>query len=456
LRENKGYSAYMLFYVREDAIGNVFASCELGEVPEHVRTYADERADVKDIESETITIRAYTEEGLKRNCLTAAMGLWSRHGYFEFSIALNETLEELYKICAMKTLMPDFRGIRIHKFGSGMSQLGAVIDCSKRERIASLTSKNIFVVSKLVKDALALQTTEITIFVKIYTGSPFAPLVYFGASLVGRDEAISDYLYTVSNDIQLPVTEPWCVFAEDPGSSRPILPLETYQSWAANFCYNGTVIVVQSSKVLQHVAESYKLESVADDEPTDYRDALPLMSYFMLMVNHTPDNFQAYFELRADTVDIRLCIYETLTPVKILRVPRRRSLEELCQFVVLAHGEELAKAPKTAKLLLFANRDKTQVPQPDPIASITPININFESLFFLVAEKGGSRFQKTLVVEWSDDSYHFTWERAFFVDMPHDFPVVKRAMAAVIGTQKQTRILAIRHFTISGIYQESD
>jgi hypothetical protein len=329
-----------------------------------------------------------------------------------------------------------------------MSQLGAVIDCTKRETIASLTSKNIFAMRKPSEEELALKTNEITIFVKIYTRSAVGPLIYCEGLIVQRDVCIGDYVNGVTEMLQLPNGEPWDIFVEEPGSPTPIRSLRRFLSWDDNYCHNGTIIVLQSSRELSRVAEIYALAPPVDNEPTDWRDALPVVSYFTLMVSDTPRTFAEYFSLRADTVDIRMCTYETLQPVNILRVPRRRSLEELSQFVMLASGEKLVENPRTHELLLFANRDKTHVPQTDPISSTLPININFESLFFLVAEKGGPKWRKTLVVEWSDDSYHSTSERAFFVDMPNDFPKVKQAMAGVIGTRKRTRILVIQQFAI--------
>jgi hypothetical protein len=88
----------MLFYIRDDAIGNIFGRSSLDEVPEHVKQYAAERFDATG--DATIGIRVYTEKGLRRNVQTVALGLTSLVGHFPVGLPPNSTLHELYQAVA--------------------------------------------------------------------------------------------------------------------------------------------------------------------------------------------------------------------------------------------------------------------------------------------------------------------------------------------------------------------
>jgi hypothetical protein len=450
----KIYSAYMLFYVRDDVIGNIFGQCSLDEVPQHVKQYVGERCDATG--DATIGIRVYTEEGLRRNVDTVALGLTSREGHFLVGLQPNSTLYELYQAVATN-LKRDIRTIRIWKFGLTSSPLDTVVEHSKIFQLSSLCTRRLFVQFKESREPLQLEPRMIVIFLKLYTKSPTAPLVYYKSIIVDSVSTVALMTAALAHPLGLNSSARFDVFKEDPGSrTAPIKRLQEAKSWTANACPNGTVVVAVPTgrEVLKdHFIRLYvsSAEPVVGADPDEDGENGKIQNYFSFMENETPQKFEDYYNLKANTIDLRLYRYDTLQFEQILRVPAQRTLANLRGFV------QLTMDFKGNDLLLFANKQHSWLPDLVPLTTIPVTGIDFGCLFFLEPEKGPNSNKRTVIVDRSDDGYRRTSRHAFFVDLPQDFPKIRKFMEGRLGTGRPFRVLLIRSHAIERIvFTDSD
>jgi hypothetical protein len=170
-----------------------------------------------------------------------------------------------------------------------------------------------------------------------------------------------------------------------------------------------------------------------------------IQNYFSFMENETPQKFEDYYNLKANTIDLELYHYNTLTLAQVLRIPIERTLANLRGFV------HLTMDLKGSGPLLFANRSKSRLPDLTPLERIPPTGINFDCLFFLEHEKGPIGNKKTVLVERSEDGYRRNSIHAFFVEFPKDFPRIRKLMEGILETSRPVRVLWIRSRTIERI-----
>jgi hypothetical protein len=242
----KSYSAYMLFYVRENKTGDVFNEGQLTAVGDHVRAYAEERIEAAAAELAAVgsALKIFTEDGLQKNC--AVLGLTAKGSSLALEIDGSATLEELYAQTA-ELLDCDIKTIRLWRVGLTAPLEGPIL-CSKRLTVDSMIVKRIFVQRKLANKELPLKLGQIVVFVKCYTQNSSCPLVFLKSCVVSSADSINKVF------VSLVGTSDCAAFREDPTSTvMPIRRLLPTLSWLSQNCLNGTVLVLQPTKVWRQI-----------------------------------------------------------------------------------------------------------------------------------------------------------------------------------------------------------
>jgi ubiquitin C-terminal hydrolase len=447
----KIYSAYMLFYVREDKATDIFSEDRLTPPGDHVKAYAEDRLQgaVPKKPEQRPALRAYSQECLHKNCQTATLGLTAANSSFPLAVAPDTTFEQLYEVAA-RELKCAVKTIRLWRFGITTPLEGPIL-ASRTGGVGQFSEKRIFIQRKPAEEELALRTGQIIVFVKCYTGNSGAPLIFLGSCLVNSGDPIKKIVPKFIEKADC------TAYREDPASATmPIRELSMNQAWAAQGCVNGTVIVLQPQKVLpeDRIKHAPEAEAMAEEEISDLDETLKIHTYFSFMVNKIPPTFREYYRLRAHTIDLWLVTYETRSSQCVLRVPVDVKVEELQKFVAivpLAEGE-LAFDEKKDELLLFQNREKEQVPDVEPITYLRT-GSGFPYLYFLVAAKTPARKRaQTIIVDLSRTGYRFSERRCFYVDLQLEFQRVKETMEELAGASiSPMRILTVRSGAISKI-----
>jgi ubiquitin carboxyl-terminal hydrolase 7 len=446
----KIYSAYMLFYVKEDKIHDIFNEEQLTPVGNHVPIYAEERLQLATSIKRT-ELRAYTEDSLQKNCQTATLGLTAQGGYIIIDIAPDSTFEQLYAEAA-KLLDCSIDTIRLWKFGIGIP-LDRPIPKTESQTIASLVEKRIFIQRKPAAEEVLLKAGQIVVFVKCYSRESALPLSFLTSCVVNSEDPVNKILPSLIGSTEC------TAYREDPGSTiMAIRKFYPFLCWSEQDCVNGTVIVLQPTKPIPSHLTKHHSESdlIPEETTTDGANPLKIISYFSLMVNQIPATFEEYYKVRANTIDLQLVAYNSMISQCVLRLPADTELELLRNFVALAQGTEgdLVIDEEQQELLLFQNRPKKRVPELQPIMKLDT-EIDFGFLYFLVADKPFSVGRRqTILVDFSRTSYHRSDRRCFYVELPAEYPKIEEGMTEIIGTSRPVRKLVIRSSTIVQIIHE--
>jgi hypothetical protein len=181
----KRYSAYMLFYVRVDAIQKVFQECSIELIPPNVREYS-ETDPGGEVESETAnTIKFVTEDGLKKNTQNGIRGIRRGDTVQAIPITRETTVEQLYEKVA-DHLSIGQEELRLWEL-VGDYALAAILPDSPadNQRLARIKPYDQFFAQlKPAEEPLALRSTDALVFVKWYTGDAEFPMVYLGAFVI--------------------------------------------------------------------------------------------------------------------------------------------------------------------------------------------------------------------------------------------------------------------------------
>ena len=399
---HKIYSAYMLFYVREDMISRVFASCSDQDICEHIKKYAAQpysNSDWSNIRKVTVI----TEEMLKRQ--PQEIGLSRPTEDCVVKIDNEMTISGFYTLLAehFKLAATCFRLWHL----DSSYRLQEVIPPNETLTVESFRPCLFFVQNKSDSESHILATNSMVLFVKCYTRNQSFPIFYMGSVVVSRDARISDFVTDCAAKLNVDASS-LSVYRE---SSTTYQIHHGIKKWRDERVNNGDTILLQSTETLRETPAQFSQEAsqrrASDSSVINYTDVIhdvmpTTAAEFMQQVSHV--------------TTIRLCRYEDTRHLCDVRVPNSvleayDSLDRIKKFIIKMF--DLSFDPQKDELLLFETSKEHRYPEKKPLIYLGSIS---GPLYYLHTKKSSSYLRATRVVRWSPDGYTVAERYCFFVE----------------------------------------
>ena len=402
---HKIHSAYMLFYVREDMIPRVFASCSDQDICDHIKRYAAQPSLDRDW-SDIRRVTVITEEMLKRQ--PQEMGLSRPTEDCVVKIDNSMTVSAFYALLAEHFKL-EATSFRLWHLDSSY-RLQEVIPPNETLTVESFRPCLFFVQNKLDSESLALAANSMVLFVKCYTRDQSFPIFYMGSVVVSRDARISDFVgdYAAKLNVDASSLSVYC----ESSTTYQIRP--GVKKWREERgVKNGDTIVLQSTEKLTEAPTQFAQEA-SQRRASDSS----LINYTDVIHDPMPTTAAEFMKQVSCVTTIRLCRYEDTSHLCDVRVPNSvldafDSLDRVKKFIIKML--ELNFDPQKDELLLFETSKGHRYPDKQPLKWLISIS---GPLYFLHTKKPGFSYvsRETRVVRWSPDGYRVSQRYCFFVE----------------------------------------
>jgi hypothetical protein len=397
----KEYSAYMLFYVRTDAVATVFADCPIESVPPNVIQYSSEKAPEADV-----CVKVVTEEHLRKNTEAAFHGIGSPE-FLSISVSGGCSLRDLYDKVAAFIHIP-VGEFRLWEMDDGA--ISGLLVPSDTKTVAAIKPWQRFLAQgKSARESVEIGPAQVLVFIKWYTRLTESPVVYVGAFVVERVGGWTSLSHFLKGELGLTRDATFKVHKEN----------ETGASEVSAFLMD--IEVFKSGNVLILVVDRGTFSPDALHKFTGERQCA--VSFGELPA--TPD---AFFRTLSTVITIELVSYSDLESRRQIRIAPSLWFEELRGIVSRIFFPDLDE--RKEKVLIFAEGSQPRCPSSFP-TSQTPSAAG--RLYVLAVPRTLDTYgYRSIVVVFSEDGYRPSARRCLFQKPPFTISEVETQMADLI------------------------
>lgn len=439
-RYTKIYSAYMLFYVREDQISTVFPECTEADIGEHIKAFAAQSSTYDEPELRNITI--LTEDMLRSQ--PQEIGLSRPTASLRVKVDDRMNTKKLYEFVAEQVKLEP-NSFRLWHL-NGSYRLNTVVVPDVVSEVHDYTPTLFFVQNKGMTEEVQLPEDSLVLFVKFYTKYAEFPMIYIRSVIVKSSSTVSQLVSELARDFGLDTFMD--VYVEAAAPYR----ISKYNTWRSVEIKNGDAIYLQSSESLpadivkQFVGKSPE-KSLSASSVVNYRDVIKTAA---------PRDPREFMSDVSSASTIRIYNYEDIeNHVMDVKVPNTvikdlKAIDLLKEFLVKAL--ELEFDPKKDQLLLFGTpRSGARQPDSEPLTWIFDPPLVLYYLYQKGVKVQGSNWAKTLTVLFSNDGFKITAKKCFFVESPTVGDV--KALVASLADGQPLRVMTVTKGEIKKVYQ---
>ena len=450
MKFDKGFSAYMLVYVKKNMIDELFTDVDpKAAIPKHVLKFIEENPDDEKVfrkmrcESKPIIFNVTTEDGLKENAKESKIGFSHQNCTKDITLMSDKSTKDLYN-----RVSEDFdlknKEFRLWQcFSSGSPSIP--IENNDSILLEDIKQTSIFVqftgiMKENPKDSL-------TIFAFFYfldktqekAGKRMKqrPLHYLNALICNKNEKIDDLCEKINEIVGIPQKTKLLVYeATEPQLMRQLINEETLQN---NGIATGNIIIfnidpensisISPSKLLS----SNELEEYEEDEKEEEN----ITKWSDLKGDNEMNTILQFYTNKVTQVLIQVFSYDTLKKVGTIKIPRACSLNDLKEMAAICAKIELTESDS---IQLFKRDVKEEnIPASSPISystntvdQIFPITTKREPLIFFLLFKGISetelRTRNSYIVEFSEDSMKVKRKTRMVIKKPSNCRILEEEL----------------------------
>jgi len=426
---NKTHSAYILVYVRTDAVESVFDPIPNEIVPQHLQDYmkkAKEEELFKQAQKEQdlkmMTFEITTQDDLIGNTSRLKNGFAPIDKPIKIKIEKGKKYADVYNAVA-EHLKTDVKLIRLWKASYMHTPMDAISYESQETVYSYYSTISLFCEKKLESEPHSFPIGSITIWAKFFSPKWTSPLQLVGTLTAPTGSTVSTLFPLLCEKLGIPLDTPLQAYEETSASPRTLMPKNTLGSYVTT----GSCIIFEQQSGYNEVTPSGV--TVVDAIPSsssifipEFAKAIPVVDGSLLMNNDQSVNVMNYYRSNSS----KLCAI--LAPVDVpdqkicvLTFPSNTSFGELK--IMISKAASFEYDPLKDSIEIYgSDYDNPDLPSNTPrvlnyaIPSMTYSRTSLKDgeihrIFFDV-HQGITEFElsntRIYNVKYSDDGYHIT------------------------------------------------
>lgn len=433
---DKEYSAYMLMYVRNDSVQQLFPLCDHKLIPRHVLAYATEQRAAAPRGSTTprYSVTVITSKALRVNTMRGIYGMACPDLDLTVKVPADMTTFDFYGFLASQQ-GANVERLRIWKLTSSY-ELGSVV-LPADEIVCQLRPSIFFAEVDEEMDDVFVGDSDVVLFLKVFTKNPKLPIFFFGTVTYDQKDPVSVIEEDVRKPLGLSATTSIDFYLE---TSETLLPLDKKRSFLTNRVVLGSTIVLQPGvSVSDSVVAKYTLTK---QELSEASRTVSYYDHFRAPLTSPSDFMHALKDVRT----VPLYHYDSHKEIiTTIRIPKRAKAEDLRDFLVRAFNLEIAKG---SELVLFGDDGYTRRPARKPF-DILPTDIG--AIYYWIGKP--LALGETVQVYWSLTGYKTSGTR--FCYLPPDI-TVQEAISFVrdVSLPEHVRVMTFKDSVFEKVYTD--
>ena len=437
MKFDKGFSAYMLVYIKKSMIDALFVDINPKEcVPNHVLKYIEDNPDDEKVfrrmmcDSRPIIFNVTSEEGLRENAEESKISFSHQNHTKDITLMSDKTVNDLYNRVSEDF---NFEGKEFKLwqcFSSGSPSIP--LERSDSVLLDDIKQTSIFVQLSSLEIDIAKTKDMILTYAFFYFSKSSDQeeslhhnadeqvLFYLKALPCKSNETISDVFQNINETVGLPKDTNLLVYeATEPQAMRQLINNESFQN---NGIANGNILIFNIdpenpsylSLVPSKLTHSVSNKELKEEEKA--KEERNTINWCNLKGENEMRTILQFYINKIAQVTIQVFDYDTLEKVGVVKIPRTCTLADLKEIVAVCAKVEIGE---NDSIQLFKRDPKVDIPSSSPISystntvdQIFPANTKRDPLVYFLVFKGISETQLKLmnsyIVEYSKDSLKVT------------------------------------------------
>ncbi|OHS94279.1 hypothetical protein TRFO_39529 [Tritrichomonas foetus] len=426
----KDYSAYMLIYVREDCIDEIFTPILEKDIPAHIVNFASKMKELipKDIDEKLNKLRftIITEDCIRANCKLGIPGIDNRDFEFEIFVDQQDLVDDLYNLIASNMNVKP-KHIRLWTVDSSYKIISILENDIELE---SISPHLLFVEMKNDPEADidneshtekgSSNKNMMYFMIKLYTENITSPFIYIGIKSFKPISRYSEVAQYIANTFGCPEKNV-LTFEENTTSC---IKKETYSYLPLNKSVE-TIIVqfkgippIDENLILEFASMKIPINAKGKktEKTTDNIETIEKISYNDFMINKLPNLPSDFYEMKNNTILVDLFDLANLKEkISKIEFPGSIKLADLSKFIALACDLQINE--KLNSLLIFEQDKDTLSPKDRPLNKYSPIGNSSKVLYYSIVSKEiiSNKHAFTMMVQFSDNGFRLTRSLAIYL-----------------------------------------
>lgn len=359
----KQYSAYILVYVRKDAIGQVFSPVDDSSIPQHLidwmsheKEREEEERKQQEEEKNHVKCTIYTDQSIVENTASNERGFITKEGFKEIVLDKTIPVSELVEKVKDELKYDKIRLWNIRYYSTPTD----ILTSNDQTQISTISRwDGLTLFAENTDDPIPEHS--IVVWVKFFFPSKESPLQFIGSFIVKENDQLQALYSQVNEAIGFPEDTPLFSYLET--LSTPTL-VKNDETFSENAIVTGTMLIIQQqlNQTLLEPTITFipKKEKVNDEEEPkqklEHIENIPIYTTNELP-DPTKETFAMYYAFSLPQLEILVFNFENPeNPLFYLIIPNSSSVDELKQFIIQKLGYNYD--PSVNSIELFKEDEK--------------------------------------------------------------------------------------------------
>lgn len=406
--QNRRYNAYILVYIREQNINEIFCKIPKNCIPEHLKkyTYTEEIEDVKPPPQFTMS----DENSLRINALKLKPSFLSIDNKKSIAFPHGTSIDVVYQTVA-DIWMKCSGKIRIWEVTYG-KKLARTLNA-----ITTSTCKIWFIQDINENETIDVPDESITVFIHFYFPGFSNPLQYIGGATAQSNDKISCLFSVIQEKLRFDFSPALISYAIVLNSAQL---LENEKTFTEHGLSNGAFLVFQVEPNTPMPSFSFIFYNKEENEEYD-------VNLYNEIENEDISTIDLYLKLQTSIIKIKVFPYirASTIPEVTLLIRNSCSSSHLKELIAMTTSHQY-EATKDVMLLFRRNDDKDPMKDQD---SISKLGLAKDSIFYMILND--TQGEEVLYI------------KVYYNKRYHTIPIKKsEKVESIVSFLKQSQVIA--------------